>query len=344
MTPDRKLAEHVARVNVRNIPDSAVERAKRLLLDHLSLAIRAADDARSSRSVRDAVSSLTGVPDGPATVLGTGRSAPPEAAALLNGTFSHSLELDDTHRKGSLHPGVVVIPAALAAAEANDATGAAFLNGIVAGYDVAVRVGHAATPSSQYSRGFHPTPTCGVFGAIAGVCAVAARDADEVSAAFGVGVSQASGMMQYLENGAWNKRLHAGLAARSGLLADALAGADFVGAERPLTGENGFLQGYTDEPRPEKLTTDLGDVYEVTTTGIKPYACCRAMHGAIDAALVLRDRVNVIDIKRVDVEIYETGMGLVGEPLDRKRNPKNVVDAQFSLPFGVAVALVYGDA
>jgi len=267
-----------------------------------------------------------------------------EQAALVNGSFAHSLDYDDTHRGSSLHPGAPVISAALAAGERTDASGTELLTAIVGGYDVVCRIGMAVNPSSHYDCGFHMTATCGLFGATAAVGMVLGLTADELEAAFGVNGSQAAGSLQFLENGGWNKRFHPGLAAHSALVSIALARNDFFAASEPIEGDRGFLYGYSDAPHPEKATAGLGDEYELLNTGIKPYPCCRYMHNAMDLLLELAESedVDADSVNAVTVRIPETGIGIVGHPTNRY--PQSFVDAQFNMAFGAALCLCRREA
>src|SRR5690606_18361350 len=163
--------------------------------------------------------------DGPgeATVFGFNRRYTPATAALFNGMLGHSLDFDDTHSDSSTHPSAPVVPAALAAAEMTGASGRDTLTAIVAGYEVMIRIGKALDPTAHYARGFHPTATAGVFGAAAAAGRIFGLDAQQVASAFGVAASQAAGSLQFLVNGAWNKRFQVGAAAMNGLIAASLA-------------------------------------------------------------------------------------------------------------------------
>jgi 2-methylcitrate dehydratase PrpD len=277
-------------------------------------------------------------------VLGVAERLAPAHAALANGAAAHALEMDDTHLGGSIHLGAGVFSAALAAAELVLASGDRLLRAAVAGYEVAARLAVAAEPAAQYGRGFHPTGTCGAFGAAAAAGVVLGLDAPAIVRALGVAGSQASGSMEFLADGAWTKRLHPGWAASSGLHAAALARAGFRAPATIVEGRFGFLHGYGGGARPEAVADDGG--WELMRTGVKPHACCRYSQGPIDAALALRgaEPLDVARIARVEVAIVGAGFPIVCEPLATKRRPRSTVDAQFSLPFSVAVALVRGAA
>ncbi|WP_254546745.1 MmgE/PrpD family protein [Halomarina pelagica] len=339
-----EIARYCVEASTADLPEEVRERLKQHLLDFVGVVLGGREHAGSSPAVERAVRTLSGADAAAeATVLPTGERRSAEHAALLNGTFAHSLDFDDTHRGSSLHPGAPVIPAALAVAEREGATTEALLAAVAAGYDVTCTLGRAANPDAHYARGFHVTATCGTFGAAAAAGVVAGLDAEGFASAFGVAGSQAAGSLQFLANGAWNKRLHPGLAARRGVTAAALAAAGFRGAARPVEGDHGFLAGYTDDPDYAAFER-LGVDHAVTETALKPYPCCRYMHAAIDALLELSGEVDPADVSSVAVDLPRSGVTLTGEPIAAKRRPENVVDCQFSMPFAAALALTRGEA
>ncbi len=248
--------------------------------------------------------------------------------------------------ESSLHPGVAVIPAALAVAEAQRASPGAFLEAVVGGYELAIRVGNALNPASAYARGFHPTGVAGVFGATAASGRLLHLDAAALTRAFGIAGTLASGSLEYLSDGAWTKRLNAGWAAHGGVIAADLARAGFSGPATVFEGRLGLLHAYSDAPLPERLLANLGDPFQVMTVSIKPYACCRYNHGLIDCMLRLRAE-HSFDPAQVDsirLGVLSGGALLVADPIEQKRSPTNIVDAQFSAPFAAAIALVRGNA
>jgi 2-methylcitrate dehydratase PrpD len=276
-------------------------------------------------------------------VLTTGEERSPAYAALLNAAMVHSLDYDDTHRGASLHPGAPVIGSALTAAEEVDADGTELIAAVVAGYEIACRLGMAIDPASSYDRGFHMTATCGIFGGTAAAGAIYGYDAGTIETALGVNGSQSAGSLQFLENGGWNKRFHPGWAAHGALTANALGTNGFFAASEPIEGERGFLQGYSDDPSPEKATAGLGESYELVNTAIKPYPVCRYMHGPLDALLELTREYQIRPdaVESVTVQIPTAGYKLIGDPTNTY--PQSFVDAQFSMPFGAAVALAEQD-
>jgi 2-methylcitrate dehydratase PrpD len=332
-----------AHLTWQRLPAEVRDRATDLTLDLLGVAIRGSSEA-SSEPVRAVVRGYDNV-DG-SSGIGLASRLAPAAAALLNGTAAHSIELDDVTRESSLHPGVAVIPAAFAVAEQRGAPGRAFLEAVVAGYEVVIRVGNALNPASAYERGFHPTGVAGAFGAAAAAARVMGLDGAGIGRALGIAGTMASGSMEYLSDGSWTKRLNAGWAAHVGVMAAEFAAAGFTGPTSALEGRFGVLHAYTDAPRPELLTEGLGESYQITRVAIKPYACCRYNHGLIDGALRLRAEhaIDPAAVRRIRLGVLSAGAPLVAEPIEQKRVPRNPVDAQFSAPYATAIALVFGAA
>ncbi|WP_436348553.1 MmgE/PrpD family protein [Natronorubrum sp. FCH18a] len=346
MTVTTEYAEYVTNLEYDDIPEDIIDYAKKLTLDAIGISIGATPRAKSSDSFIDGVDSLAD--GGDSTVFATGERLEPEYAALLNGALIHSLDYDDTHRGASHHPGATVIPASIAVAETADreVSGRELITAIVAGYEVNCRLGMAINPESHYERGFHGTATCGTFAATAAAAKVVGLDTEELINAFGLNGSQAAGSQQYLANGSWNKRAHPGLAAHAGVLAVSFAEAGFYGSADPIEGEDGFFNAYSDDPKPELATEGLGERFELTETGIKPYPCCRYMHAPLDAIFEILSTKSIAssEIDRIVVELSEPGVKLVGRPVERKQNPQSFVDAQFSMNFGAALAITEGEA
>src|SRR5262249_28625643 len=247
-------------------------------------------------------------------------------------------------RGASVRLGAAVFPAALAAAQLAGASGQALLRAAVGGYEVAARLAMALQPAEHYARGFHPTGTCGAFGAAAASGMLFGLDADGLCRALGIAGSQASGSMEFLADGAWTKRLHPGWSASAGLHAAALAAGGFRAPATILEGRFGFLHAYSGAA----LTASLAPsgAFEIMRTGVKPHACCRYLQAPIDAALALRAAhgIEPESVERVDVGLVAAAFPIVCEPALQKRRPRSVVDEQFSLPFGIAVALARGAA
>lgn len=324
------------------IPAEVVARAKLLVMDLAGIIVRA--QAVDSTGIMKTALAELDQNGGKALVWGDTTGWTPEAAALLAGASAHSLDFDDTHARGMLHPGAPVIPAALAAGQMVGASMRDVLVGIIAGYEVMIRVSFGVNGLKHSERGYHLTATTGTFGAGAAAGRVLGLDADQMAHAFGTALSTSAGTGQFAVNGAWTKRFHVGHAASSGLRAAVLARNGYTGATQAFEGREGFFNVYSPEPHPEEAIKGLGTVWELMQSGVKPYPCCRGIHAPLDGIFSLMskhdlspDRIAAIRIGMASRSVY-----VVGEPQDRRRNPKNVVDCQFSTHLCVAAALTYG--
>ena len=317
-------------------------RARLLLADYVAVATAGAT-ADSARLARNAL--LAGSA-GPALVLGTGQSAAPRDAALLNGISAHSLELDDTHEPSSSHPGTVIWSALLAAGAAAPPTMAAVLDSAVVGYQVMASLGELLGPAELYRQGVHPTAVCGVFGAAAAVGRLMALDVEGIRRAFGIALSMSAGSMAYLSDGAWTKRLHSGTAAAGGILATELAAGGFTGPLAAFDDRSGLMHiygGIRPRAHAEAVLRHAGGLRAVHETSVKFHPCCRYMHGVMDLLATYRTGGGRVEgLTRVDCGVLSGGMSLVGRPLERKKAVTNMVDAQFSMPFGAALTLTRG--
>ncbi|MDX6621360.1 MAG: hypothetical protein QOK36_3746 [Gaiellales bacterium] len=339
-TASETLAAWVCELRYSDIDAATVAYAKELLLDHLGCAVRGGtiDTAEAVERMLATV----GAGEGPAlTAVIAKRPLRPEWAVFAHGVYAHSIELDDTHSASSLHPAVVTIPAALATAELQGSSGQELLAAIVAGYEVACRIGRALDPIQTYARGFHPTAIAGPFAAAAATAKLLGLNAPELAHAFGIAASQAAGRLEFFSDGAWTKRFHPGWASHSGYLAARLAQAGFTGPLLAFEGRDGLLSGYGSGDRAELLTSGLGAPFELSATSVKPYACCRYNQGPIDLAIALASEHDLgpDDIARVRVGVVSQAIPIVVEPVARKLAPGNDVDAQFSLPYAIGLAI-----
>jgi 2-methylcitrate dehydratase PrpD len=343
MTVTRDLTRFVAGLSYDRLPSDVRARVKALVLDLTGIMVRARHQAESTPAMIAAAGRL-GMKGGACTVVGDVDGYAPPGAAMLNGTLAHSLDFDDTHASASLHPSAPIVPAALAAAEMAGADGRALIAAIVAGYEVQVRLSLALDPAAHYDRGFHPTATCGAFGAAAAAGRLLGLDPAGHANAFGIVLSKSAGSMQYLVNGAWTKRSHVGHAAMCGLIAATLAREGYQGAADAIEGKWGFLHAYAPAADAKKAVDGLGQRWETMKIAVKPYPSCRYGHAPIDGILALsrEHRIKPEEVEEVVVGVPEPGWKLIGDPEPSKQSPKSVVDGQFSMAFCAAVALRKG--
>jgi 2-methylcitrate dehydratase PrpD len=337
MDVSRRLADALAATTFDDFPASVLEHARRAIVDWLGSALAGAIEP-PARMAQGLVAGL-GASD-EATVFGA-RRASAAGAALANGVASHILELDDVHKASTLHPAAPVIPAALAVAEREHASGRAFLRAVILGYDAALRIGEAVNPS--HYRYWHPTGTAGTFGAAIAASALLGADAPEMLHALGNAGTQASGLWEFNADGAMSKHLHPGKAAFNGVLAADLAHLGFTGATRILEGERGFFRATSADHDASRVTDGLGDTWKIAENCFKVHACCGHTHSAADIALQLRENRRwtresaAADIEAIEVSSYRPGLDIT-----RQMRPRTPYQAQFSIAYVVASALVDG--
>src|SRR5579863_5950580 len=292
-------------LNSKDLGSEVVDRTKYLLLDFLGVAIAGSLTESSQPIYRMIARSAS---HGPCTVIGTASQTSAEFGALANGAAAHSVELDDTHQAGSIHPGVVIFSTAIALSEFQpDIDFGQFVSAVVAGYEVATRLAMAVQPKYHYELGFHPTSTCGVFGATVTAAKLLRLSEAQMLSAVGIAGSMAAGSLEFLADGTWTKRLQPGLAAQNGIQAARLAAEGFRGPTTILEGRLGFLSAYSRQPRPGMVTQGLGGDFEILHTSVKPHACCRYMQAPIDGLieLALAHDIQPEEVARIEVAVLE---------------------------------------
>ena len=283
---------------------------------------------------------------GACTALGHAGSFRSEDAALLNGTAAHGEDFDDTFEGGPVHSGAVVVPAVLAACERFGRDGRSALLGIAAGVEAMCRLSLVA-PKRIHKAGFHPTAVLGAMASTLAVSAVLKLEKHQTVNALGIAGSMASGIIEYLAEGTWTKRLHAGWAAQCGLRAARIAREGFTGPRTVLEGTHGFFFAFSRDSKAEyeKLTNSFGKEWLMTGLTFKPYATGTMNQPYIDCALRLAKRgFAAADVAEVLCDTAEGYVHRLWEPLADKHRPPNDYAAKFSTPFNVAVAFVTGDA
>jgi 2-methylcitrate dehydratase PrpD len=307
------------------------DRARLHLVDWVGCAVAGAREPDCARMR----SLAQGEGSGPCRIIGGGRTGP-QAAALANGPAGAILEMDDVDRRGLLHPGPVVMPAVLAmAGHLGTVGGDPLLDAIVRGYEAMIRIGRAA--GASHYRFFHPTGTCGGFGAAAAGASLLGLDAERTAWALGLAGQQASGLWRARHEPGSVKALHDGRAADNGVAAALLAKDGFRGPLRVLEGDQGFFPAMAPEGDPDAVLVPAAD-WAIHDVSFKPHAACRHAHPAIDAALALRDRLGPLP-DRVTVMTYRDAVLFCDRP-----DPTTPAEGKFSIQHSVAVALIHGDA
>ena len=337
------LAEFTVNLQLNDLPENVIRYAKLLFLDLIGAALAGVE----TPEVKSAITAMKifGSASGPSTLWGTGLNSTPSHAVLINGIAAHAQELDDFG--GADHSGAVVVPALLAIAEAlPPVSGKRILESMVVGYEAGRRVLEAAGGYRAHNNasGWHSTGTCGSFGAATAVAKVLGLDIRKTTWAIGLAGTFTGGTWAFIQDGAMSKRYHAGRASETGVLSACLAHSGFTGPAHIFESEwGGFFQTYAKgKAEPEKLTEDLGRVYKIMRSGIKPYASCRDSHSTLDVILDAQRNhsLQANNIEKIEILCtFQTKQMLGGKdwPLTR-------LDAQLSLPYSVAVAISAGRA
>jgi len=336
MNHTEKLAHYAANLKYEDIPPDSMAEVKRLILDYISCAYGGMQ-TESGRIAAEFAREFA--EKGKCTVIGFGYSSAPYNAAFANAILSHSTEMDDTDVLAYFHTAPQTVSSALAAAEWMNASGKEFLTGVTIGSEIVNRVSEATNPSLR-NRGFHTTPTAGVFGAGAAAGRILKLNAEKMVSVLGLSGAQASGLME-MYGPSMAKRFNPGPAARNGVTAALFAERGFTGAETILEGERGFCRAFADKFDLELLTKDLGRGIRLPIE-YKPYACARPIHNAIDCALLIRQKHSP-DLQKV-ASLLVRRHPEWGTRYHNIQEPRTYHEAQMSLPFSVAVALFTGKA
>jgi len=334
------LANKVAALRVEAIPTPVRERAEQLLIDIVGLCIA----ARNTDYVKALLAAVdTG---GGCTAIGHAATYDAGTAALINGTAAHGEDFDDTFEGGPVHSSVVVIPAVLSACERFRCEGRSALTGIVAGVEALCRLS-MIVPKAIHKAGFHPTSVLGTIAAALAAAKAMGLDRKQTVDALGIAGSMAGGIIEYLAEGAWTKRMHPGWAAKAGIAAARLGQTGFFGPRTVLEGSHGLFHGFARSIEGDYgvLTDGFGEKWFMESITFKPYATGTMNQPYVDCALRLRVRgVRAEDVKEILCETAEGYVHRLWEPLASKQRPANAYAAKFSTPFNIAVALVTGGA
>jgi 2-methylcitrate dehydratase PrpD len=333
-TISHKFSQFVTQLTFDDLSADQVYKTKTYFLDWLGSAW-AGQTQPPIKMMLEVVHSLGGKPE--STLIPDNSKTMSLLAALINGASSHMVEMDDLHRESVFHPAAPIMPAVFAAAERQKASGKDLILGIVAGYEVGIRVA-VSVGQSHYNR-WHTTSTCGTFGAAAGSAKILDLDEEQGVWALGSAGTQASGLWEFLVESAMSKQLHPGKSALNGLLSALLAQKGFTGARRILEGEKGFFRATSKDFDEGKCLAGLGMKFLFERNSLKYYASCGHTHSAIEAVLqaINTNPTPAEEIERVNVSIYQAALDLLGDV-----EPTTPYLAKFSLPFCIATALRYG--
>ncbi len=335
------FAKSLADIRYEDLPPGVVDATKKQVLDQLGVAIGGFSKP-GPKELREIVIDWDGREE--STIIGTSQKIPAPNAAQVNATMAHALDYDDVHETAIVHSGVAIIPTCIAVAEQKgNVDGRELIASIAVGVDMMCRLALATTPGkSPIETGWHLTTLFGFIGAAGVTGRMLGLDEEKIVNAMGIAYHQCSGNGQCVKDGALTKRLGPGFAVKGGITAALLAEKGVSGAHNCLEGEWGLYNLYMHgDYDPKILTADLGKRFEGTNVTIKPYPCCRGIHPAIDAALALVDEYSITtdNVKEIALFVSEAHYSLLCTPQDAKFKPRSPVDAQFSIPWGVATAI-----
>ncbi|WP_456387983.1 MmgE/PrpD family protein [Profundibacter sp.] len=339
-----QLAEFVTGLGHDDIPADVRTRAGYLILDAVGIALASTQYDFAHRTL----TALSGFGAGDGQVIGFGTGLPLRDAVMMNALLIHGLDYDDTHVAGVIHATSAAFPAALGMAADRRLTGREMLSGFIAGMEVSTRLASVAK-GGFHQVGFHPTGMIGVFACAMIAGRLTGLNAAQLADAQGIALSMASGSMEFLQDGAWTKRMHPGWAGVGGITAAAMAKAGFIGPKAVYEGRFGLFPIYLDKEHMQAVdmslaTADLGRVWEINNVAIKPIPACHFTHGCADAAMALRAEhgLKPEDIASIRALVPAGVHKTVCEPIETKQTPQNSYDAQFSIPWAVASGLLHG--
>ena len=337
-----RLAAFALDLSFGEVPDRIAERAKLHILDCIGIALASTTYDFGQRTL-NGVRSLAG--EGPSPVIGMAARLPLRDAVLVNGTLIHGLDYDDTHSDGVVHASASAFATALGQGLAYGASGPEMLLAYLVAVEATSRIGRAAQ-GGFHVRGHHPTGLVGAFGATLAAARLAGLPVQQTAMAQGIALSMAAGSLEFLSDGAWTKRIHPGWAGVAGITAAALAKEGFQGPSEAYEGRYGLYNlhlGAGNDARLAMATAGLGEVWELENVAFKPYPACHFNHAFADAALALRREQGVRpeEIEAITGYLAEPQANVVCLPEATKKRPQNSYDAQFSMHYTIAAALVH---
>jgi 2-methylcitrate dehydratase PrpD len=330
------LAEFIHVKTLGDVPPEALDKAKKAIADTFAVILAGAGSEVAPPLLRYVGQSGE---SGASPILGSGRTASPEMAALVNGTFGHALDFDDVLSLMPAHPSAVIIPALCAASRAGQLAGSAFIEAYVIGVEVGGQIGAAITVG-HYHRGFHGTGTLAIFSALSALAKCYGLDMVTTQTAFGIAASMASGLQRNF--GTMTKPLHTGWASRSALAAVQLARSGFTAAPDVLEAPAGFFVAYGVEASyPEAAINRLGNPWVIVDPGLalKRFPCCYAAHRGMDGVLQLKQclGLNAANLERLECRMPPGGMRVLIYP-----QPQTGLEGKFSLQYALAAGVLDG--
>lgn len=337
MNETRTLASWSADLKLNDVPEKVRDYAKRFILDNFGCQIAGATLPWSQTYYDVMKATRSGTH---ATVSYFGDKMSPDDAAFLNSTFNHANETDDTHLKSPTHPGGIAVPAATAMAEYAKATGEKLLLAVIVAYEIQIRISWACSPYLIY-RGHHPPVGVGPFGAAAAGAVLMGLDEETTLNALAIAGSHSAGLIEYTKTGGSVKRIHSAIPAAAGVRAALFAKAGITGPHSILEGEKGFCKVFAVDYDLNRLTDGLGTLYHTLDNALKPYSCCHLIHAAFDTLDKARDQVEFGPDDVEQILVYTNSEQILSH-IGSIVEPEDILGAQFSLPFSMAMRLHHG--
>ena len=337
MNETRTIADWAAGLKLQDVPAQVRDYAKRFILDNVGCQIAGAV-LPWSKTYYDVMKATRS--GSHSTVAYFGDKMAPDDAAFLNSTFNHANETDDTHLKSPTHPGGIAVPAAQAMAEYAKASGDKLLLAVIVAYEIQIRISWACSPYLIY-RGHHPPVGVGPFGAAAAGAVLMGLDNKEMLNALAIAGSHSAGLIEYTKTGGSVKRIHSAIPTAAGVRAALFAKAGITGPHSILEGEKGFCKVFAVDYDLARLTDGLGTLYHTLDNALKPYSCCHLIHAAFDTLDKLRDR-EPVDPDQVEQMLVYTNSEQILSHIGSIIEPEDILGAQFSLPFSMAMRLHHG--
>ena len=341
MTIAEEFSSWSKTLSVKDIPEKTQSTLKFLLKDICGIIL----SARNENYVKSLVETYKG--SGNLVSLGHSERFDLFSSAIIAGTAAHGEDFDDTFEGNPMHVGATMIPAMLSAAQKFNLNGDQILKGLTIGSELICRLALVA-PTAMHKQSFHPTAVCGTFGVAAGLSSVLDLTEKQMVSALGIAGSFTSGIIEYLAEGSWTKRVHPGWSANSGINAALIAKSGFYGPRTVFEGEHGFFEAFAlkeIERDYSHLTDGLGKRWENQNLAFKPFACGTMAQPFVDCAIKIRKKIkNLNNISSITAKVGEGTVHRLWEPLKEKKNPSTPYSAKFSVPYCVAVGFIRGDA
>jgi 2-methylcitrate dehydratase PrpD len=339
-TISEQIAELTMSLRYEDLPAKVRKAAANLILDLLGSMI-GSKGVESSRIATELALELGGPAE--ATVIGYNRRVAAPNAAFANAIQGYAFDFADDHNESNAHPSVASIPASLALGQKLGASGKEVIEAIALGNEVVCRLGSAFLGKTYY-QGFHPSSTCGTFGATISAAKLLKLDAEQTVWSQGIAGSQAAGLMAWNTAGSYTKRLQAGHPAMVGVISALMAKKGFNGPSEIYEGTDGFMQAYSfnREYDTSWITNGLGEDWTFAKSSIKVYPCCRYSGGHLDACLDIFEKHHPDPEKIAKIFVRSSDYTILLLAAPRKRDPQTIVDSQFSMPWQSSIALIDG--